>query len=62
MCVFSVKIWLIKTLTRTVKHESQVIKSNPVGGVLNLRKIWGAKFQLGDFGDPDTASKNVREY
>ena len=52
----------MKTLTRTVKHESQVIKSKPVGGVLNLRKIWGATFQLGDFGDPDTASKNVREY
>ena len=32
MCVFSAKIWFLKTLTRIVKYESQVIKSNPVGG------------------------------
>ena len=27
MCVFSAKIWFVKTLTRIVKYESQVIKS-----------------------------------
>ena len=28
--VFSAKIWFVKTLSRIVKHESGVVKSNPV--------------------------------
>ena len=57
MYVFSVKILFVKTLTRVVKYESQVIKSNPVGEYSTYGTYGGATFQLGNFGDLDTASK-----
>ena len=60
MCVFSAKIWFVKTLTRIVKYESQVIKSNPVGEYSTYGTYGGATFQLGDFGDLDTASKGYK--
>ena len=28
--MFSAKIWFVKTSTRIVKYESQVVKSNPI--------------------------------
>ena len=58
MCVFSAKIWFVKTLTRIVKYESQVIKSNPVGEYSTYGTY--TTFQLGDFGDLDTASKGYK--
>ena len=60
MCVFSAKIWFVKTLTRIVKYESQVIKSNPVGEYSTYGTYGGATFQLGNFGDLDTASKGYK--
>ena len=48
MCVFSAKIWFVKTLTRIVKYESQVIKSNPVGEYSTYGTYGGATFQLGN--------------
>ena len=53
--VFSAKIWFVKTLTRIVKYESQVIKSNPV---LEY-STYGAytTFKLVHFSEVDTASK-----
>ena len=60
MCVFSAKILLVKTLTRVVKYESQVIKSNPVGEYSTYGTYGGATFQLGNFGDLDTASKGYK--
>ena len=50
----------MKTLTGTVKYESQVIKSNPVGMYSSYGKYGGATFQLGDLGDLDTASKGYK--
>ena len=58
MCVFSAKIWFVKTLTRIVKYESQVIKSNPVGEYSTYGTY--TNFQLGDFGYLDTASKGYK--
>ena len=58
MCVFSAKIWFVKTLTRIVKYESQVIKSNPVGEYSTYGTY--TTFQLGHFGDLDTASKGYK--
>ena len=58
MCVFSAKICFVKTLTRIVKYESQVIKSNPVGECSTYGTY--TTFQLGDFGDLDTASKGYK--
>ena len=60
MCVFSAKIWFVKTLTRIVKYESQVIKSNPVGEYSTYGTYGGATFQLCDFGDLDTDSKGYK--
>ena len=60
MCVFSAKIWFVKTLTRIVKYESRVIKSNPTGEYSTYGTYGGAAFQLGDFGDLDTASKGYK--
>ena len=48
MCVFSVKILFVKTLTRVVKYESQVIKSNPVVEYSTYGTYGGATFQLGN--------------
>ena len=56
--MFSAKIWFVKTLTRIVKYESQVIKSNPVGEYSTYGTY--TTFQLGDFGDLDTASKGYK--
>ena len=47
----------MKTLTRIVKHESQVIKSNPVGEYPTDRTNRGVTLKLGDFKDLNTASK-----
>ena len=58
MCVFSAKIWFVKTLTRIVKYESQVIKSNPVGECSTYGTY--TTFQLVDFGELDTASKGYK--
>ena len=41
--VFSAKIWFVKTLTRIVKYESRVVKSNPTKDDLNCR-IWYVGF------------------
>ena len=60
MCVFSVKILFVKTLTRVVKYESQVIKSNSVGEYSTYGTYGGATFQLGDFDHLDTASKGYK--
>ena len=60
MCVFSAKIWFVKALTRIVKYESQVIKSNPVGEYSTYGTYGGATFQLGDFGDLKTASEGYK--
>ena len=53
MCVFSAKIWFVKTLTRIVKYES-----NPVGEYSTYGTY--TTFQLGDFGDLDTASMGYK--
>ena len=55
--VFSAIIWFLKALTRIVKYESQVIKSNPVWEYSTYKKYEGDTLRLGDFGDLDTASK-----
>ena len=60
MCVFSAKIWFVKTLTRLVEYESQVIKSNPVGEYSTYRTYGGVTFQLCDFSDLDTVSKSYK--
>ena len=60
MCVFSAKMWFVKTLNRIVKFESQVIKSNPVGEYSTYGTYGGAIFQLCDFGDLDTDSKDYK--
>ena len=60
MCVFSAKIWFVKTLTRIVKYESQVIKSKPVGEYSTYGTYRGVTFQLGHFSDLDTASKGYK--
>ena len=60
MCVFSAKIWFVKPLTRIVKYKSKVSKSNPVGEYLTYRINGGATFQLGDFGNLNTASKGYK--
>ena len=45
--MFSAKIWFMKTSTRIVKHESQVIKSNPDGLHDHLRDVpWENIFKL----------------
>ena len=39
------KIWLVKTSTRIMKHESQTVKSNPDGDVVYVKKLnLGLKF------------------
>ena len=58
ICAFSAKIFFVKTLTRIVKYESQVIKSNPVGEYSTYGTY--TTFQLGDFSDLDTASKGYK--
>ena len=58
MCVFSAKIWFVKTLTRIVKYESQVIKSNPVGEYSTYGTY--TTFQLVDFSELDTACKGYK--
>ena len=60
MCVFSAKIWFVKSLTRIVKHKSQVSKSNPVGEYSTYGTYGGATFQLGNFGNLNTASKGYK--
>ena len=60
MFVFSAKIWFVKTLTRIVKYESQVIKANPVGEYSTYGTYGGATFQLCDFSDLDPASKSYK--
>ena len=60
MCVFSAKIWFVKTLTRIVKYESHVIKSSSAGEYSICGTYGGATFQIGDFSDLDTASKGYK--
>ena len=60
MCVFSAKIWFLKTLTRIVEYKSQVIKSYPVGEYSTYGTYGGATFQLCDFGDLDTDIKGYK--
>ena len=38
--VFSAKIWFVKTSTRVVKYELEVIKSNPATYDDETRKIY----------------------
>ena len=58
--VFSAIIWFVKALTRIVKYESQVIKSNSVWEYSTYKTYGGDTLQLGDFADPDTASKSYK--
>ena len=51
----------MKTLTRIVKHESQVIKSNPVGEYPTYRTNRGVTLKLGDFKDLNTARKGYHD-
>ena len=43
-----------------MKYESQVVKLNPVGEYSTYGTYGGATFQLGNFGDLDTASKGYK--
>ena len=46
MCVFSAKIWFVKTLTRIVKYESQVIKSTLLGSTQTTENMRVPPFSL----------------
>ena len=58
--VLSAKILFVKTLTRIVKYESQVIKSNPEGEYSTYGSYGGATLKLDDFADLDTGSKGYK--
>ena len=58
MCLFSAKLWFLKTLTRIVKYESEVIKSNPVGEYWTYGTY--TTFQVVDFSELDTACNGYK--
>ena len=53
--VLSAKLWFVKTLTRIVKYESQVIRE-----YLAYGSYGGATLKLAHFEDLDTASKDYK--